>query len=168
MEEKIIPRNRYNVIPDVLDGKGNQQLNLVMQVGCVVRDIEKTMAEFERILGVKPETYSTTGCTEAYYRGKPADYKIKIAFYSFANVEFELIQPVDGESIWADHLKENQTILHHIRFNVIDFDSVVKDMADKGVEIYQNGKVSLDPRFRWAYFDTLPSLGFVLEVLGLA
>lgn len=167
MEEKIVPKNKYNVIPDSITGKGNEQLNYVVQIGLAVRDMDKAMAEMKRIFNAQPSATNELSPPNAMFRGKPADFRLKIAYYDFANIEFELIQPLSGENVWFDHFKENTCSLHHVRFNVRDYDGVVSDMADKGISIYQEGLVGLDPRYRWAYFDTIESLGFVLEILGL-
>jgi hypothetical protein len=166
--EKIVPKNKYNVVPDSVTGEGNKQLTHVVQIGLAVKDMDHAMAQMLRIFGAVPSATNELTPPDAMFRGEPASFSLKIAYYDFANIEFELIQPLAGDSAWKDHFKENTCSLHHVRFNVRDFDGVVSDMASKGVEIYQEGKVGLDPRYRWAYFDTIAPLGFSVEILGIA
>lgn len=167
MDREIVPANKYNAIPESVSGTGNEQLTFVAQIGLAVRDLDKAMAEMERVLHVRPNTVNRVKRSDSYYRGKLEAFELRIAFYDFANIEFELIEPVDGQNVWFDHFENNEVALEHVRFNVKDYDGVVADMASKGIEVYQEGRVSLDPRFKWAYFDTVQSLGFVLEILGL-
>lgn len=166
--EKIIPENPYNVIPDSVKGVGNEQLTHVAQVAFAVKDFDHAIAEMKRLFGVEPRRTNELTPPGAMFRGKPADFKLKIAYYDFANIEFEIIQPLAGDNVWFDHFKTNTCSLHHIRFNVRDYDSVVEDMASKGIGVYQSGRVGIDPRYRWCYFDTIESLGFVVEILGLS
>ncbi len=169
MSDKIIPKNKYNAIPEDLPGKGIQQMTQVIQVGIVVRDLDKTMAEMKRIFGVEPDAINNCSTPlNGTYKGEPADFTLRICFYSFANIEFEFMQPIGGKSIWQDHLDKNQAGLHHVRFNVQDYKGIVEEMEEKGIGIYQDGLVRLDPRYRWTYLDTEPSLGFVIELLSLA
>lgn len=156
--------SKFNFIPENEDP--NNKLTVIVQVGCVVRDLDKTMKEMKRVFGVEPDRAGMAQHVNVKYRGQDADYEAKMAFYGFANVELEFVQPVRGNSIWADHLKNNETILHHIRFNVRDYEGVVQDMKDKRIEIYQCGALAPDPAWKFAYFDTEPVLGFVLEILG--
>ena len=165
--ENIVPKNKYNIFPDSIHGKGNEQLTFAIQIGLAVKDMDYAMQQMKRIFDAVPSATNELTPPDAKFRGKPADFSLKIAYYDFANIEFELIQPLTGENVWFDHFKENTCSLHHVRFNVKDYDSVIEDMASKGIAIYQEGRVGLDPRFRWAYFDTVESLGFVLEILGL-
>lgn len=168
MSGKIVPKNPYNIIPDSVMGLGNAQLTHIAQISMAVRDMDKAMLQMQRLFGAEPAAINQLRPLDAKYRGLPADFEIRIAFYNFANIELELVQPICGENVWFDHFNKNETSLHHIRFNVRDFDGVIEDMKSKGISVYQEGYVGLDPRYRWAYFDTLDSLGFILEILGVA
>ena len=156
--------NPFNRIPKTED-PGNR-LTMIAQVGLVVSDLDKVMRALENMLGVKPDRLAIVHPNSGKYRGQDADYQARIAWYGFANIELEFIQPLSGESIWSDHLKENNTALHHIRFNVKDYEAAVRGFANHGMPVYQSGKVALDPRFKWAYFDSEPVLGFVAEILS--
>ena len=154
---------KYNVIP--LDDE--QMFKEIAQIGLVVKDLNQIMTQMEVIFHQKKPEVVHAKPFHGFYKGEPAEYSALIAYYEdFNGVELEFIQPVTGESIWADHLLSNTTSLHHIRFNVKNFDKCVSYLADKGIGIYQQGVVSRDHTLRWCYFDSMKRLGFILEILG--
>ena len=156
---------KYYFVPE---NDSENKFNCISQIGFACRDINKVIDNMRLVFGVEPyRVADAISKGNAMYKGKEAEYSAKIAFYDFANVELEFIQPVEGESVWADHLKENETILHHIRFNMRDVDKAIDDMKAIDIDRCQWGSASADPRWSWTYFDTMPSLGFTLEFLGL-
>jgi methylmalonyl-CoA/ethylmalonyl-CoA epimerase len=87
-----------------------------------------------------------------------------MAFTELGPIELELIQPLTGESIWADFLEEHGGGLHHIRFNVSEIEPVLEYLAGHGIEVTQIGS-GLRPGTAWANFDTESKIGFTIEVM---
>lgn len=79
-------------------------------------------------------------------------------------IEIELIQPLAGESIWADYLAEHGPGLHHIRFNVPEVAPVVAFVAGQGIGVTQQAN-GIRPGTSWVNFDTEQLVGFTLEVM---
>lgn len=156
---------RYNFIPETEDPE--HLFTDIAQVGFVVRDLEKLMTQMERLFRMpRPEVVHARPFN-GFYRGEKAEYTADIAYYeSFNGVELEFIQPLTGESIWRDHLKDNETALHHLRFNVRQYDKCRDFLASQGIAVYQCGDVARDPAWKWCYFDTMEKLGFILEILS--
>jgi methylmalonyl-CoA/ethylmalonyl-CoA epimerase len=144
-------------------------LRRAFQIGMVVRDLEHTLAEIERVLGLRPfrvVTYppADRGDMDLLYRGQPGHFVYRQAFVDLGSVELEIIQPLSGESIWADFLREHGEGIHHIRFNTFDMPTVVKHMAQHGAGVTMSGK-GLRPGTCWANFDTEKLFGFTLEMM---
>lgn len=57
--------------------------------------------------------------------------------------------------------------LHHIRFAVDDHDAVRDGLRDRGVEVCQAGDSVRGGGVRYAYYDTVPMLGFLTETLDI-
>lgn len=100
---------------------------------------------------------------ERFYHGQPANFTARMAFTEAGAVELELIQPLDGQSAWADYLREQGPGIHHIRFNTYDLDSLVQYLDDRGVELAQHG-AGIRPGTHWANLETQDLLGFGIEV----
>ena len=124
-----------------------------MQTAWVVPDIEATERFFVEHFGVKkwvrltdihfaPET-----CT---YRDEPADFVIHVSLAYLGDMQLELIQPVRGESIYADYLRDHGGGLHHLCMVPEDFDAAIA-AADK-VGIAQRGSMA-DGAMQFAYVD---------------
>ena len=98
------------------------------------------------------------------YRGQPGHFVYRQAFVDLGAIELEIIQPLAGESIWADFLREHGEGIHHIRFNTPDLETVVQHLARSGIDVSMMGS-GLRPGTVWANFDTESKIGFTIEVM---
>ena len=144
-----------------------KNIHCIDQVGIVVKDLEKIKFEMKRIFGLDPVDNGIIRHKGVLYRGKPANCGVHIIHYDFFNIQIEFLSPVDGESLWKDFLDKNGTGLHHIRFNISDHEAVKKEMTEKGVDTYQSGDSSLGDGMKFSYYDTEPTIGFIIETLNL-
>lgn len=147
--------------------KENKNLKLISQIGLVVEDL--TMAEegMRQVFGVEPDGHGITPSNNKFYYEKEEDFAAKMAFYHFANIDIELIEPQYGRNIWDDFLKQGKRGLHHVQFNVDSFDETVSDMKERNIEVSMQGEsVRKIPGLKWAYFDTESSLGWVVEIFN--
>jgi methylmalonyl-CoA/ethylmalonyl-CoA epimerase len=140
-----------------------------VQIGVVVKDLDRSIQVLSEVFGIGP--FRTVDWPPAdrqdiqrIYRGQPGDFTARMAFTQLGPVELELIQPLQGESIWADFLNEHGEGIHHIRFNVFDIESVFSYLAEHGIEVAQMGS-GLRPGTTWANFDTEGKVGFTIEVM---
>jgi hypothetical protein len=77
---------------------------------------------------------------------------------------FELIQPVEGPSIYKEHLAKYGEGVQHIAVMMHtqeESDALKKRFADMGCEISMGGRIGETIEFY--YIDTVPQLKFVLE-----
>ena len=138
------------------------------QIGFVVADIQSFAAELNQMLGVGPfEVFDwpVPGTDpESYYHGKPASWRMKIGFADFGNINIELIQPIEGSSVFQESLDRDGSSLNHLRFKVKNFDQAVANLQNKGYTLISRGK-GVHKGSRWAYFDTRSSFnGLYLEL----
>ena len=146
-----------------------EMLGDFVQIGAVVRDLDRAMKVLSEVFGVGPFRtlyWPPAGRPDMqrFYHGQPADFTARMAFTELGPIELELIQPLEGESIWADFLRERGPGIHHIRFNTPDMDSLVEYLAQNGVGVAQAG-TGVRPGTKWAYFDTDDLVGFTIEAL---
>jgi methylmalonyl-CoA/ethylmalonyl-CoA epimerase len=140
--------------------------NVVTQIGLLVNDIEKSMKDFAKFLGVPNPTYIITDVEEVagtQYLGKPSKARAKLSFFHVGpNVDIELIEPDHEPSTWRHDLDAHGEGFHHIAF-------VVKDMKEKNAILEKNGMPLLQKGEytggRYAYHDATKTLKMVLELL---
>jgi catechol 2,3-dioxygenase-like lactoylglutathione lyase family enzyme len=139
-----------------------------VQIGMVVEDVEKAAKTYAGFFSRDKLSIKMTGPreeTNILYRGKPTSARAKIAFVSFGDIAIELIEPVDGPSTWRDFLEANGPGVHHVAFEVKDMDKQIQLLEQQGAELIQRGQWTDGRGGRYAYFDSVPQLSFVLELL---
>ncbi len=139
-----------------------------IQVGVVVRDIEQSMAALTAIFGMGPfrvvESPPPGREEQQFNHGGPARFRMRQAFADLGSVELELIQPLEGQTIWSDFLAERGPGIHHIRFNVPDEKALSAYLLEKGIGKTQEGAGIREGSY-WANYDTEKLVGFVIEIL---
>ena len=126
----------------------------VDQIGIVVKDVEKYMKFYEKVFGVKPFPTVESAINSA---------KLKIVLFELSEVEIELIQVVEGESIHSRFLEEKGEGLHHLGFFVKDIEKELARLEKEGIKVLERGEVLGTVKF--AYLDTEKTLGVVLELI---
>ena len=141
-----------------------------VQIGMVVDDVEKAAGEYAVFFGREKLSIIMTGPqeeTRIQYRGKPTPARAKMAFIQFGDIAVELIEPVDGPSTWRDFLETNGPGVHHIAFEIKGMDEQIKLLEQKGAVLIQQGRWTDGRGGRYAYFDSVPRLSVVLELLEI-
>jgi methylmalonyl-CoA/ethylmalonyl-CoA epimerase len=145
-------------------GKEKVELKQVLQVCVVVKDIQKSMERYWEVFGIGPwdiYTFQPPGLTEPTIRGNPEPYTMKLATAQVGSVQWELIEPLTGPSIYAEFLEEHGEGLHHVACLVDDFDQTVAALEkhDMGILMGGNWKGAT-----YAYMDTEKALGAIIEI----
>jgi methylmalonyl-CoA/ethylmalonyl-CoA epimerase len=144
--------------------------NRVVKLVLVVREIEKKAQAFASLLGIEaPAVVSTPpagpvppACTEL--RGTRIRGAVKLANIPMGPVTLELIEPMDGVSPWAEHLRDRGEGIFSIVMTVDDFEGHQAFMNERGMPLYHVGEYGTG---RYAYFDTLSDLGITLCLQNL-
>ncbi|WP_431950440.1 VOC family protein [Nocardia lijiangensis] len=126
----------------------------ITQIAWVTDDIEKAERFFVTHFGVRKWTRLPDvefGPGTCSYRDRPADFSAHIALSYLDGMQLELIQPVRGESIYAEFLARSGPGLHHVCFEPDDFDAAVAAAGRDGLPVLQRGDMGGDMRF--AYID---------------
>jgi len=139
----------------------NSPFTNIFQVGAVVSDAEKTAQEFTS-LGLGPFKPLPDNITWTKYRGRTVEAgSIRLATNA-SGVEFELIQPLEGPSVWQDFLEKKGEGLHHLSFLVDDLDKEEENLVSQGIDIIQHGRTD---NGGYCYLKTDKIGGVVFELL---
>ena len=90
----------------------------VNQVGVVVRDMDEAIEHYQS-LGIGPFEPLTLDIMERKMRGKlviPGSIKNKVSLAWMASVQYELIEPIAGDSLWREFLEARGEGVHHLGF----------------------------------------------------
>lgn len=138
----------------------------VVQVGLIVKDIEKSLDAYVEVFGLeqRPQVQLTDGVdqTNMKYHGEPSEARAKLAFIPMGQVTIELIEPVGGPSTWQEFLDTHGEGMHHIAFMVKGTDQVVSVLQGQGIPVIQQGDYTGG---RYSYMESTAKLGLILELL---
>lgn len=136
------------------------------QVAYVVRDIAEAEANFQRWLGV-PSWFRMNDMefgADCSYRGAPSDSAAHLSVGWLRDTQIELIEPLRGESLYREFLDAKGPGLHHVAFDVPDFDAAIAALSADGLPLLAKGRVG--PGSEFAYFDCEAAGASVVEILG--
>jgi catechol 2,3-dioxygenase-like lactoylglutathione lyase family enzyme len=132
----------------------------INQVALVVRDVEQVAENYWNILGIGPwDVYSWEAplVYKRRYYGRPAWAREKIAITQVGSIMLELVQPIEGESIYQDFLAEHGEGLHHLNFFVDDVDQVAGILTNEGFVSLQSGSFGpVELKGAYNYIDIKP------------
>jgi methylmalonyl-CoA/ethylmalonyl-CoA epimerase len=146
--------------------KGILDTHVVMQVGILVNDIEKTAQVYADFLGVpKPniQVTDTIDKSQAKYKGKPTTARAKLAFFKVGQtLDIELIQPDKEPSTWREDLDRKGEGVHHIAFQIKGMKEKIAALEQEKIPLLQTGEYTGG---RYAYLDSTKDLKVILELL---
>jgi catechol 2,3-dioxygenase-like lactoylglutathione lyase family enzyme len=139
----------------------------ISQIAIVVRDIDDALEKYTRVLGWGPWNvyeHKPPALHGTYLHGEPADYTMIGAECHVGDMVVELLQPVDGPSIYKEWLDEHGEGLHHIavmRPTPEESEATRRHFEELGAGIMMEGR--LGETIHFYYLDTEPLLKVIFE-----
>lgn len=139
----------------------------ISQIAIVVNDLDATMARYTELLGWGPWNvyrHEPPRLHDTVVRGQSTAYTMLGAETHVGPIGFELLQPLEGPSIYREWLDEHGEGLHHVAVMLHDLDesSLLKQrFAENGAEVLMGGRIGETIEFY--YLDTEPSLKIIIE-----
>jgi len=138
------------------------ELPPMSQIGLVVKDMDKTIEYYEKVLGMGPFVRPDITYKEKRYYGKTVNSEWIMGFCSLGSVELEMIQPITGPTIYHDFLQEKGEGLHHLGFDVKDIEKKLALCEEIGIKVIQGGQGETS---RFEYLDTEAIGGVIFELI---
>ena len=143
----------------------NSFLGDTIQVCVVTRDLKRTCDGFVQ-MGIGPWRVYTFGpetVRDQTYRGKPAQYSMRLALATSGTMMWEVIEPLEGPSIYKDFLAKGAEGVQHVGQNCqgVPFDQQVAKFEQRGLRNIQAGQWH---GVRYAYFGTEELIGTTVEI----
>jgi methylmalonyl-CoA/ethylmalonyl-CoA epimerase len=146
----------------------NSFLGNLLQVCVVTADHQRALAGFVN-LGIGPWTIRKVDASNlsGTYRGAPADFEAILCLASSQNMNWEVIQPLRGRSIYADFLQRHGEGMQHLAFNCdgIEYAERVRQFEARGYQCVQEGVIFGGVRFH--YFSIEEDLGTTIEIYAV-
>ena len=139
------------------------------QLGFVVKDLYETMEAYCSRFGMndwKIYTYKRPFLKFQNYKGKPIEYSALIGLSYFGQTRIEIIQNLEGETIYTDFTRKHGYGLQHLGIYVENMEAALKDIRLAGFEVeMEGGGFGLDGDGHFAYLNTEPICGITYELI---
>lgn len=136
----------------------------VLQVAVVVKDLETAVKKYADEYGIGPwiiYDFNPQTVKDMIVRDQRVDYAMRLALCDIGGVQWELIEPKDDKSIYAEFLRNHGEGLHHVAFGVDNYEEAMKFFREKGHQILQGGTWH---DFTYTYLTTEGDLKFIAEI----
>lgn len=137
-----------------------------VQIGFVVPDLDAAVRTYRDVYGIGPWDIAEIGpenARDVRVYGRPVEWRSKAAWAMVGYVQWELIQPLDDNGLFARFLAEKGGGVHHIAVVTPDFRRTLQEQAARGNEPILRGTftgVEID------FLGTERDLGVILEVFS--
>ncbi|RKX44135.1 MAG: glyoxalase, partial [Thermotogae bacterium] len=114
----------------------------VLQVAVVVKNLDEAVKTYYDEYGIGPWAiyeFNPETVKDMVIRDEREDYAMRLALCDIGKVQWELIEPKDDKSIYAEFLREHGEGLHHVALAVEDYDKAMEFFRSKGHKILQGG-----------------------------
>lgn len=162
MLELVIPnKNGADIMTGHFPGL---RANCIVQNSWIVRDVDAAATRWNEVFGVGPfYIFRDFQADSLLYRGKPGELLFNVAIAQAGDIQIELIaQTSSAPSAYRDLVPEGQEGFHHIGIFAEDYDKELAEYDSQGFARANEGRVG---DMRYAYIDTSPTLGFMVELL---
>ena len=143
--------------------------NGIDQVAFVVEDLEVVVERYRRTFGIGGwvfHTYAAPLLSYMTYHGHPAEYSMRLALSYFGPNRVELIQPLEGPSVYHDFIEKHGYGVQHFGIVVPQIESALSEARAAGIAVLMEGAgFGLDGDGYFAYLDTEDAFGVTYELI---
>jgi len=141
----------------------------IAQVCIIVPDLDRAVKNYWERFGVGPWHFYTYGkplVRRMTRHGKPAEYKMKVALSYIGKMRIELIEPLEGDTVYAEFVEKHGYGVHHLGVLTGNMEDSLQEASRCGLEMTQDGAgFGPDGDGHYAYLDTENLLGTTIELI---
>ncbi len=143
--------------------------NGVAQIAFIVEDLRSTVEKYYKYFGIGPwniYTYGKPLVKRMSLYGRETEYKMKVGLSYFGDMRVELIQPLEGDTLYSKFVEEHGYGIQHLGFLVDDMEKAIKIAERAGFRMVMDGSgFGLDGDGHYAYLDTEDIIGITIELI---
>lgn len=141
----------------------------IAQICIIVPDIEEAVKNFWDKFGVGPWHFYTYGkplVKRMTRHGKTADYKMRVALSNIGTMRIELIEPVEGDTVYKEFVEKHGYGIHHLGIITENIRESLKQAREAGIAMTMDGAgFGLDDDGHYAYLDTEELIHTTIELI---
>jgi len=157
----MIERDQGQVLPFLQNG--------IAQVAIIVPNLEEAVENYWKLFGIGDWQFYTYGrplVKKMSYQGQPAEYKMRVALSYLGPMRIELIEMLEGDTVYADFVREHGYGVHHFGVLVENMEEALAQAEAAGLRMTQDGSgFGRDGDGHYAYLDTEDRIGVTIELI---
>jgi hypothetical protein len=148
---------------------GRFPITNVVQVCLIVKDLDHTVESYWKHFGIGPWHFYTYGkplVKRMTRHGKPCDYKMRVALANVGQIRIELIEPLEGDTVYKEFVEKHGYGVHHLGVLVENMEQALQEAQTAGLSMTQDGAgFGPDDDGHYAYLDTEDLIGTTIELI---
>jgi methylmalonyl-CoA/ethylmalonyl-CoA epimerase len=135
-----------------------------LQVSVVVPDLDEAMRRYVEGYGIGPwdiYEFNPGNVHGMHERGQAVERSWRLALAKVGDVQWELVEPGDDESVYAQFLAEHGPGVHHVGVAVSDYEATIAELSSRGHEVLLGGTYN---GVTFSYLSTDRELGVITEI----
>lgn len=141
----------------------------IAQICIIVPDIEVATRNFWEKFGVGPwhiYTYGRPLVRRMTRHGKPTEYKMKVALSYIGSMRIELIEPMEGDTVYKEFVEKHGYGIHHLGVLTDNMQESIADAGEAGIAMTMDGAgFGPDDDGHYAYLETEPLVQTTFELI---
>jgi hypothetical protein len=148
----------------------NNFIDKIFKIGIITADIEKTIYNYVEQLGIsnwRIYHLDNTKLSHTQIRGKNANFSIKSAVTYVGDILLEIVQPLEGQSIYQELLEKHGEGANYIGVSSdkLSFSELIDHFSKLGFSSAMSGKLKNAYDFTW--LDTKDIAKMMIEVVSI-
>lgn len=141
----------------------------IAQICIVVPDVERAAKNFLDTFGVGPWHFYTYGkplVKRMTRNGIPTEYKMKVALSNIGTMRIELIEPLEGDTVYKEFIENHGYGIHHLGLLTENMQRSIEEAEEAGLEMTMDGAgFGPDDDGHYAYLDTEKLIHTTFELI---
>ena len=141
----------------------------ISQICILVPDLDKAIRNFYHRFGIGPwtiYTYDDKFVPKQTRHGKPTRYSSRIGLANVGSMRIELIQPLEGETVYTEFIKKHGYGVQHLGVLTENMGESLQQAENAGLAMTMDGSgFGLDGDGHYAYLDTEDLVGITFELI---
>ncbi len=150
------------------DFAGNNQLNMKFSQYAFAIKEPQSISDFWASTGLPAMEITHGELWNKEYFGKSADFDMNLGWQRHGSVVYEWCIPLEGPTVYADHMRVHGEGIQHFGFQVADMDKAIEFFQQKGYKVSMSGgwgEKGKPGSGRFTYVDLSEIGGMTVELL---
>jgi len=141
----------------------------IAQICVIVPDLDRAVENYWKIFAIGPWKFYTYGkplVKRMTRHGRPCEYKMRVALANVGAVRIELIEPVEGDTVYSEFVEKHGYGIHHVGVLTESMAESLSQAQKAGLEMTQDGAgFGPDDDGHYAYLETENLIGTTIELI---